>query len=163
MSELKLKSEAGASDLTSVVSIVAAYVGNNSVPQTELAAVIASVHTALRQVVEGPRAPTVEPAKEPAVPIKKSVTKEFIICLEDGHKFKSLKRHLATRYDMTPNAYRAKWGLPSDYPMVAPAYAAKRSELAKKIGLGMKAKTPSTSSKGKRKVARKAEPESQAA
>ena len=116
--------------------IVSAFVSNNSVPAAELPALIGSVHAALRHtaepsMVEAPVAP-----QEPAVSIKKSVGTDFIICLEDGKKFKSLKRHLASKYGLTPDQYRAKWKLPSDYPMVAPAYAAQRSELAKKIGLG---------------------------
>ncbi|MFG1351095.1 MucR family transcriptional regulator [Xanthobacter autotrophicus] len=114
--------------------IVAAYVSNNSVSATELPALIESVYRALGQLGT-PAAPVVEEQK-PAVPVKKSVTPEYIICLEDGKKFKSLKRHLRTSYGMTPEVYREKWGLPKDYPMVAPAYAAARSELAKNMGLG---------------------------
>lgn len=114
--------------------IVAAYVSNNSVAANELPALIESVYRALGQLGT-PAAPVVEEQK-PAVPVKKSVTPEYIICLEDGKKFKSLKRHLRTSYGMTPEAYREKWGLPKDYPMVAPAYAAARSELAKNMGLG---------------------------
>ena len=114
--------------------IVAAYVSNNSVAATELPGLIESVYRALGQLGT-PAAPQVEEQK-PAVPLKKSVTPEYIICLEDGKKFKSLKRHLRTSYGMTPEAYREKWGLPKDYPMVAPAYAAARSELAKNMGLG---------------------------
>lgn len=118
--------------------IVAAYVSNNSVAAADLPALIESVHRALGQL-GAPVAPTVEEQK-PAVPVKKSVTPEYIICLEDGKKFKSLKRHLRTSYGMTPDAYREKWGLPKDYPMVAPAYAAARSELAKNMGLGQSRK-----------------------
>ena len=115
--------------------IVAAYVSNNSVQAAELPALIQSVHASLMKAA-GSAEPPVEAPKEPAVPIKKSVTNDHIVCLEDGKKFKSLKRHLATSYDLTPAAYRTKWGLPPDYPMVAPAYAAQRSELAKAAGLG---------------------------
>lgn len=118
-------------------TIVGAYVGNNSVPTGELPKLIADVHAALARV-HGPEAiaePAVEPQR-PAVPIKKSVTDDFIICLEDGKKFKSLKRHLRTHYDLAPEEYREKWGLPADYPMVAPNYAEARSSLAKKMGLG---------------------------
>lgn len=120
--------------------IVAAYVSKNHVPRDELAGLIASVFGALglsATVTEEPA--TAEPLV-PAVPVKKSVTPDYLICLEDGKQFKSLKRHLMTHYDLTPEAYRQKWGLPADYPMVAASYAAKRSELAKSIGLGRKAK-----------------------
>ncbi|GLK79681.1 MucR family transcriptional regulator [Methylopila turkensis] len=115
--------------------IVSAYVSNNSVPAADLPALIADVHVALSRVSEGDAEPVAE-APKPAVPVRKSVTPDFIVCLEDGKKFKSLKRHLRTQYDMSPEEYREKWGLPSDYPMVAPNYAAARSELAKKMGLG---------------------------
>jgi predicted transcriptional regulator len=115
--------------------IVAAYVANNSVPVTDLAKLISDVHGALQRLgTEEPVA--VEVKLVPAVPLKKSVTPDFIVCLEDGKKFKSLKRHLRTSYDMSPEEYREKWSLPADYPMVAPAYAATRSALAKKMGLG---------------------------
>jgi predicted transcriptional regulator len=115
--------------------VVAAYVSANQVQPRDLPEVIRLVHTALSQV--GPGAPLArEPAPEPAVAIKKSVMPDFIICLEDGKKFKSLKRHLRTRYSMSPEDYRAKWGLPHDYPMVAPNYAKERSNLAKRMGLG---------------------------
>ncbi|TBW32126.1 MucR family transcriptional regulator [Siculibacillus lacustris] len=116
--------------------IVSAYVSNNTVPASELAGLIAEVHVALQRTTSGA---VLEPAPEPiksAVPVKKSVTPDYIICLEDGKKFKSLKRHLRTQYDMTPDAYRERWGLPADYPMVAPNYAQARSDLAKKFGLG---------------------------
>jgi predicted transcriptional regulator len=120
-------------DLTA--EIVSAYVGNNSTPAAELPALIGQVHAALVRVSEGqvPAAPA--PAK-PAVPVKKSLTNEYIVCLEDGKKFKSLKRHLRSKYNMTPEQYRDKWNLPADYPMVAPNYAVTRSALAKKMGLG---------------------------
>ncbi len=116
--------------------IVSAYVSNNSVPAADLPVLIGDVHAALVRVV-GPAVgtPPAE-ASRPAISVKKSVTNDFIICLEDGKKFKSLKRHLRTQYNMTPEQYREKWGLPSDYPMVAPTYAAARSNLAKKMGLG---------------------------
>ena len=122
-------------DLTA--DIVSSYVANNSVPVSELAALIHSVHQALTQLGR----PVVHENKqqEPAISVRKSVTSDFIICLEDGKKFKSLKRHLHTRYNMTPAEYRAKWGLPSDYPMVAPNYSAARSNLANAMGLGRKA------------------------
>jgi predicted transcriptional regulator len=115
--------------------IVSAYVSNNSVPASELPALLSSVYLALTKTGQ---AQSQEPQVEltPAVPVKKSVTADAIVCLEDGKKFKSLKRHLRTTYDMTPEQYRAKWGLPVDYPMVAPNYAKARSELAKTMGLG---------------------------
>lgn len=121
-------------------SIVAAYVTNNSVPSADLVGLIASTYSALSGLKAGvtaaaaPVAPLV-----PAVPIRKSVTPDAIICLEDGKKFKSLKRHLNTAYGLTPEQYRTKWGLPADYPMVAPNYAEARSALAKSMGLGRKA------------------------
>jgi predicted transcriptional regulator len=107
------------------------------VPVGELPKLIADIYTALGQVNGATPAEVVEPQK-PAVPIKKSVTSDYIVSLEDGRKFKSLKRHLSAHYGMTPNEYRAKWNLPSDYPMVAPNYAATRSALAKTMGLGRK-------------------------
>lgn len=115
--------------------IVSAYVGANQVPTQDLPALIRSVYAVLREL-EGAPAPAAENAQEPAVAVKKSVTPEYIICLEDGKKFKSLKRHLRTRYGMSPEEYRAKWGLAHDYPMVAPNYAKARSQLAKRMGLG---------------------------
>lgn len=115
--------------------IVSAYVGKNSLPMQQIPDIINAVYGTL----SGLQGPVVdvpaEPAR-PAVPIKKSVTPEYIVCLEDGKKLKMLKRHLRSTYDMTPDEYRVKWGLPPDYPMVAPNYAAQRSEFAKKIGLG---------------------------
>src|SRR5215218_7278469 len=115
--------------------IVSAYVSNNSIPSSDLPALIGDVHLALVRVAGGTVEVPVE-APKPAVPVKKSVTPDYIICLEDGKKFKSLKRHLRTQYGMTPEQYREKWGLPADYPMVAPNYAKARSELAKEMGLG---------------------------
>lgn len=115
--------------------IVSAYVSNNSVAAADLPTLINDVHAALQRISQGEAEPAPEPLK-PAVPVKKSVMPDFIVCLEDGKKFKSLKRHLRTQYNMTPEQYREKWGLPADYPMVAPNYAAARSELAKQMGLG---------------------------
>ena len=115
--------------------IVSAYVGNNSVPSAEIPNLIGQIYSALKRVSGGQVPTGIEPAK-PAVPIKRSVTPEYIVCLEDGLKFKSLKRHLRTRYNLTPDQYREKYGLPPDYPMVAPNYAAARSKLAKDMGLG---------------------------
>jgi predicted transcriptional regulator len=116
-------------------NIVSAYVSNNPVSAGDLPSLINHVHSALLNVSEGRSAVASEPAK-PAVSVKKSITDEYLVCLEDGRRFKSLKRHLRTRYDMSPDQYREKWGLPSDYPMVAPNYAEARSRLAKQMGLG---------------------------
>ena len=123
-------------DLTSLAAdIVSAYVANNAVGSDKLPDLIGSVYGALSRA----SAQAVEPEKvelKPAIAVKKSVTPEYIICLEDGQKFKSLKRHLKTHYDMSPEEYREKWGLPRDYPMVAPSYAAARSDLAQEHGIG---------------------------
>lgn len=124
-------------DLLSLTSqIVAAHVTNNSVGMDELPKLIHDVHRALTSVADGGHGE--RPA--PAVAVKKSVTADYIVCLEDGKKLKMLKRHLRTSYDMTPDQYRQRWGLPADYPMVAPNYAKHRSTLAKKIGLGTKSR-----------------------
>lgn len=127
--------------LEMTADIVSAYVGNNSVSAEALPALIANIHAALSGVSNGPVEAEPEP-KEPAVPIRKSIAPDFLICLEDGRKFKSLKRHLRTKYDMSPEEYRTKWGLPKDYPMVAPNYAKARSELAKSMGLGHGGRKP---------------------
>jgi len=119
--------------LSFTTEIVAAHVGNNSVSLNDLGSLISDVYRALANV--GTAAPVVE-KPQPAVPIKRAVTPEYIICLEDGKRLKMLKRHLKTAYDMSPEDYRERWGLPSDYPMVAPNYALHRSSLAKQIGLG---------------------------
>ena len=115
--------------------IVSAYVSNNSVSAGDIPNLINQVHSALIRVSSGQAEAPVEPLR-PAVPVKRSITPDYIVCLEDGKKFKSLKRHLRTQYDITPEQYREKWGLPPDYPMVAPNYAAARSQLAKQMGLG---------------------------
>jgi len=115
--------------------IVSAYVSNNTVQAGDIPNLISQVHAALARVSGKPGDAPAEPLK-PAVSVKKSITPEYIICLEDGKKFKSLKRHLRTQYNMTPEQYREKWGLSADYPMVAPNYAAARSQLAKQMGLG---------------------------
>ncbi len=117
--------------------IVSAYVTNNTVVSSDLPSLIGDVHDALMKAAHKGMAPQREEFK-PAVPIKKSITPDYIVCLEDGKKFKSLKRHLRTLYNLSPEEYREKWGLPHDYPMVAPNYAAARSSLAKKMGLGQK-------------------------
>ena len=119
--------------------IVSSYVANNNLPMGEVGPLIRHVFQSLSH--ESSNVENGDPAQlEPAVPVKKSVTPEYIICLEDGKKFKSLKRHLRTKYDLSPEEYRAKWGLPSDYPMVAPRYAQARSALAKQMGLGRRGK-----------------------
>jgi predicted transcriptional regulator len=129
-----LSNEASCIQLTA--NIVSAYVRNNSVSSAEIPALISQVYLALMRVSSGAAgAGPAEPLK-PAVSIKRSITPAYLVCLEDGRKFKSLKRHLGTQYQMTPDQYRAKWNLPADYPMVAPDYAAVRSQLAKQMGLG---------------------------
>ena len=116
-------------------NIVSAYVSNNPVPAADIPTLINQIHSALMQVSAGRADVAAEPLR-PAVSIKKSVTPDHLVCLEDGKKFKSLRRHLRSQYNMTPEQYREKWGLPPDYPMVAPNYAAARSQLAKQMGLG---------------------------
>ena len=135
--------------LEMTADIVSAYVGNNTVSAEALPSLISSIHAALSGVSTGPVEPEPEP-KEPAVPIRKSIAPDFLICLEDGRKFKSLKRHLRTKYDMSPEEYRAKWGLPKDYPMVAPNYAKARSELAKQMGLGQGGRKPARAARVKK-------------
>ena len=122
-------------------TIVSAYVSNNTVPAQDLPALISQVHSALTRVFSGHNDSQNEPLR-PAISVKRSVTPEHIVCLEDGKKFKSLKRHLRTQYGMTPEQYREKWNLPADYPMVAPNYAAARSQLAKQMGLGQQRRRP---------------------
>ena len=122
--------------LALTTDIVASHVSNNSVPVAELPHLIQQVYSAL--AVVGGVVQAIPERPKPAVPIKKSITPDYIICLEDGKKLKMLKRHIKTRYDLAPDEYRERWGLPSDYPMVAPNYASQRSALAKKIGLGTK-------------------------
>ena len=121
------------SELTA--NIVSAYVSNNPVPAAGIPTLINQIHSALMQVSAGRADVAAEPLR-PAVSIKKSITPDHLVCLEDGKKFKSLRRHLRSQYNMTPEQYREKWGLPPDYPMVAPNYAAARSQLAKQMGLG---------------------------
>jgi len=120
--------------------VVAAYLHSNPLPTSEITAVIQTVHGSLASLNNGVEAKP-EPQK-PAVSIRRSITPDHIVCLEDGKKLKMLKRHLRTTYDLTPEAYRAKWGLPADYPMVAPNYAKQRSAFAKKIGLGLSKNQP---------------------
>ncbi len=131
-----------------VADLVSAYVSNNSMRASDLPDFIASIHASIQQLAAGQVETPPAPPPVPAVPIKKSLTQDHIICLEDGKKFRSLKRHLGTVYNMTPDEYRTKWGLPKDYPMVAPGYSEIRSKLAKDIGLGQQrsesAEAPST-------------------
>lgn len=122
--------------ITLTSDIVAAHVSNNSVAVSDVAALIQNVHAALTNLSAPAPAPEAKP--EPAVSVRSSIKPDYIVCLEDGKKLKMLKRHLMTHYQMTPEDYRAKWGLPADYPMVAPNYAEQRRTLAKKIGLGTK-------------------------
>jgi len=140
---MKADDEAVTDYIELAADIVSAFVSNNSVPAVELPNLIASVHATLGRL----KTPVVEEKSEPLTPaisVKRSITPDYLVCLEDGKKFKSLKRHLRTRYDMTPDQYRAKWSLPSDYPMVAPNYAAARSELAKNMGLGQQRRKQET-------------------
>ena len=136
--------------LEMTADIVSAYVGNNNVQVTEVPGLISSIHAALSQISTG--VVEVEPEiKEPAVPIRKSITPDYLICLEDGRKFKSLKRHLRTKYNISPEEYRAKWNLAKDYPMVAPNYAKARSDLAKQMGLGQGGRKPARAAAGRAK------------
>ncbi len=127
--------------------IVAAYVSNNPIPVSEVPAMIKSVHSTLGGLSGGVQT-EIPTAQKPVVPVKRSVTPDYIVCLEDGKKLKMLKRYLRSNYNMTPEEYRSKWGLPADYPMVAPNYAAQRSEFAKKIGLGRSASSTGRRRKG---------------
>jgi predicted transcriptional regulator len=135
--------------LEMTADIVSAYVGNNTVSAAELPGLISNIHAALSTVSTGAVEAPPEP-QEPAVPIRKSISPDYLICLEDGRKFKSLKRHLRTKYDMSPEEYRAKWGLPKDYPMVAPNYAKARSDLAKQMGLGQGGRKPARAARAKK-------------
>ena len=143
MSEVGSASPQSTADETRrlTVQIVSAHVGHNNVAQGDLPALIAQVYGALSGL--GKAAEPAAPARpEPAVSIRKSVTPDYLVCLEDGKKLKMLKRHLSSAYNMTPDEYRARWGLPADYPMVAPSYAQQRSNLAKTIGLGTRRVAP---------------------
>ena len=121
--------------LKMTAEVASAYVSNNSLPASQISEMIRAIHDSLSNLSAG-RAIRNDQPPDPAVPVKKSVTPDYIVCLEDGKKLKMLKRHLRTTYNMTPDEYRARWGLPADYPMVAPNYAAQRSAFAKQIGLG---------------------------
>lgn len=140
MENLETNDESTELLLSLTADVVAAYVGNNSIRAGELPVLIAEVHAAFKRHVEREEAPVVVEKPKPAVNPKKSVHDDYIVCLEDGKKFKSLKRHLMPHYNMTPEQYREKWDLDPNYPMVAPNYAAARSRLAKKMGLGRKPK-----------------------
>jgi predicted transcriptional regulator len=132
--------------------IVSAYVANNSLPRNDLSSFVGAIHSAIVSLSSG-AAPEARTAITPAVPMKKSITHDYMICLEDGHKFKSLRRHLRTEHGLSPEAYREKWGLPSDYPMVSPAYAKARSALAISSGLGkQRSRRPGHRSKGSKPV-----------
>lgn len=136
------------STIEMTTDVVAAYLSNNPVEAAQLPELIRSVHQALTAVATGAAEPA-PAALEPAVPVKRSITPDYLICLEDGRKFKSLKRHLRSQYSLTPDEYRAKWGLPKDYPMVAPNYAQARSALARQMGLGQGGRQPSKNRKAK--------------
>jgi predicted transcriptional regulator len=145
MKDLEIEMKETLITLTS--DIVAAHLSNNDVAVDEVASLITNVYGALANLGEAPEPEEVRP--EPAVSIRASIKPDYIVCLEDGKKLKMLKRYLRTNFDMTPEEYRARWNLPSDYPMVAPNYAEKRRDLAKKIGLGRK---PGTTVRGRRKA-----------
>lgn len=133
--------------------IVSAYVSNNSVPTAELPALLNSIHQSIAGIAGGSIGPIQSLEKQaPAVNPKKSVTHDYIICLEDGKQFKSLRRHLSSNFNMTPEQYRQKWGLAADYPMVAPAYAQQRSDLARRMGLGRKAEGVARGGRGRKKT-----------
>lgn len=145
-------SEEKSAKIEMAADIVAAYVSNNSVSQGDLPSLIQSIYKTIAEIGTGVPAETA-PAQSPAVPIRRSITPDFVVCLEDGLKFKSLKRHLRTKYNMTPEEYRVKWGLPKDYSMVAPNYAAARSALARASGLGQggrQAAKPKPTGRGKK-------------
>lgn len=135
MTETNQQANGSSPTLQFATDIVTAYVSNNPVPPSDLPTVIRAIHDTLNSLAEAD-VPEEQEVAKPAVPIKKSITDEYLICLEDGKKLKMLKRYLRSRYDMSPEDYRSRWNLPSDYPMVAPNYAARRSEFAKQIGLG---------------------------
>ena len=134
-----MSEESPANLLAATATLAGAYFSRNSVPSEQISQILTDIHGSLAGL--GQTSAELEPVK-PAVSIRRSITPDYIVCLEDGKQLKMLKRHLRTTYDMTPEQYRAKWGLPTDYPMVAPNYAKSRSEFAKKIGLGRKAAPP---------------------
>jgi len=126
--------------LRMTTEVVSAYVGNNMLPAAQIPEVIRTVYSSLRDL-SGPEGHTERESPKPAIPVRRSITPDYIICLEDGKKLKMLKRHLRTTYNMSPDDYRTKWALPADYPMVAPNYAKQRSDFAKQIGLGRKSES----------------------
>lgn len=134
--------------LRMAVDVVAAYVSKNALSAGQIPEIIQTVFNSLNSLENGSQEVKSE-APRPAVPVRKSVTPDYIVCLEDGKKLKMLKRHLRTTYNLTPDEYRMKWGLPADYPMVAPNYAAQRSDFAKKIGLGRKSTEPARGRKAR--------------
>lgn len=139
-------------DLLEMTSmIVSAHISNNQTNPADVPVLIRNIYLTLKNIDAAPEAPAHQERPEPAVPIRKSITPDYVICLEDGRKLKMLKRHLKTTYNMTPDDYRARWGLPTDYPMVAPNYAAKRSSLAQEIGLGKKNRKAAPAPTGRRK------------
>lgn len=145
-------SEHSSEKLEMTVAIASAFVENNVVSQADLPGLINAIYKTISEISTGGPAETA-PAQAPAVSIKKSITPEYLVCLEDGRQFKSLKRHLRTKFNMSPEEYRAKWGLPKGYPMVSPAYAASRSALAKESGLGQggrQAAKPKPAGRGKK-------------
>ena len=151
MNELNNTAASDDNDLIGLsADIVSAYVSRNSISPAELPKLIDSVHSALRALAV-PQAETAAEELRPAVPVKKSITPDYLVCLEDGKKFRSLKRHLRTHYNLTPEQYREKWGLPADYPMVAPNYSASRSQLARDMGLGRKPE-PAAAPAGRKKA-----------
>jgi predicted transcriptional regulator len=130
-------------------TIVAAYVSRNSIPASELPNLVKSVHETIVGLTGGHAEQSGMASQKPAVPVKRSITPDYIVCLEDGKKLKMLKRYLRSNYELSPEQYRAKWGLPRDYPMVAPNYSSQRSQFAKNIGLGRTKKTPASSKRRK--------------
>lgn len=148
------KGAAGPDLIELTADIVSAYVTKNAVPPTQIPDLIAQVHSALQKTHEAPAEAESQPP-QPAVTVKKSITPDFLICLEDGRQFRSMRRHLSTSHGMTPDQYRAKWGLSQDYPMVAPNYAAARSKLAQSMGLGQKRKSATATGATAAKKARR--------
>ena len=148
MTDVKQDAGKGTENLLQLATgIVSSYVSHNQVPMSDVPSILKNIHAVLAGLVTGGPVDGLSSAK-PAVPVKKSIGDDYIICLEDGKKLKMLKRYLRSNYNMSPEDYRAKWGLPPDYPMVAPAYARQRSDFAKKIGLG---RVPSSTGRGRRK------------
>jgi predicted transcriptional regulator len=148
MSDIKPENSKATDHLLHLATgIVSSYVSHNQVPMTEVPVILKNVHSALSGLMSGLGVDAANAAK-PAVSVKKSIGDDFIICLEDGKRLKMLKRYLRSNFSMSPEEYRAKWGLPADYPMVAPAYARQRSDFAKKIGLG---RVPASAGRGRRK------------